>query len=211
MLKRIKTKRKNTPSKLLADKSSTPTWLERIHNSNCTGQSRAKTETDIKGATKLYFTHYSCAVIILYNAGLYKSAFSTYLFKKLVVLSFCTFCAYFFCVELDVIVLTVYIACVIKIRLQLLIKNMPPGSFWVLKKSFIKENVNIHKMKECKRNAIDIYFFSRKFKTWKIHFGPLVLAALKCYCGDDGHNMQTSFKTFVSKNAATWRLHQTSG
>ena len=138
MLKRIKTKWKNTSSKL----------LERIDNSNCTGQLKAKTKTDIKGATKLYFTHYSCAVIILFNAGLYKSAFSTYLFRKLVVLSFCTFCAYFFCVEFDVIVLTVYIVCVIEIWSQLLIKNMPSGSFWVLKNSFIKENVNMKEKNE---------------------------------------------------------------
>ena len=65
-------------------------------------------------------------------------------------------------------------------------------------------------MKECERNPISKYFFSRKFKTWKIHFAPLVLAALKCCCADNGHKMQTSFKTLVSKNAATWRLHQTS-
>ena len=44
-----------------------------------------------------------------------------------------------------------------------------------------------------------------------IYFGPLVLAALKCYFGDNEHKMQTYFKTLVSKNAATWRLHQTSG
>ena len=39
--------------------------------------------------------------------------------------------------------------------------------------------------------------FSRKFKKCKIYFGPLVLAALKGYCGDNGYKMQTSFKTFV--------------
>ena len=42
-------------------------------------------------------------------------------------------------------------------------------------------------MKEYKRSGINKYFFSRKFKTWKIHFGPLVSAASKCYCGDNGH------------------------
>ena len=57
-------------------------------------------------------------------------------------------------------------------------------------------------MKECKRNAVNKYFFSRKFKTWKIHFG-LLLAILKCCCGGNGHKMQTSYKTLVSKNAAT--------
>ena len=34
---------------------------------------------------------------------------------------------------------------------------MPPESFLVLKSSFIKKNVAIHKMKECKRNAINTY------------------------------------------------------
>ena len=56
----------------------------------------------LKGATELYFTHYSCVVIILFNSGLYKSAFFTDSFGKLVFL--CTFCVfYLFCVELDAI------------------------------------------------------------------------------------------------------------
>ena len=37
-----------------------------------------------KGATKLYFTHYLCVVIIFYNTGLYESGFSPYYFQKLV-------------------------------------------------------------------------------------------------------------------------------
>ena len=40
----------------------------------------------LKGTAKLSFIYYSCVVIILFNAGLYKSAFSTYsliLFGKL--------------------------------------------------------------------------------------------------------------------------------
>ena len=36
-----------------------------------------------KGATKFYFTHYLHMVIILFNTGLYKSAFSTFSFGKL--------------------------------------------------------------------------------------------------------------------------------
>ena len=55
---------------------------------------------------------------------------------------------------------------------------MPPESFLDQKISFIKKNVDIHKMKECKRNAINNYFLI-EFKKWKIYFGPLVLAALK--------------------------------
>ena len=62
-------------------------------------------------------------------------------------------------------------------------------------------------MKDCKRNAIN-KFFSIKLKKWKIYFGPLVLAALKgrieALLGDNGHKMQTCFKTLLSKNAATW-------
>ena len=38
----------------------------------------------VKGATKLHFTHYSCEVILLFNTGLFWSAFSTYFFGKLV-------------------------------------------------------------------------------------------------------------------------------
>ena len=55
---------------------------------------------------------YSYVVIILFNTGLNKSACSTYLFKKLVVLSFCAFCVYFFCVEFDAIFLNVYNICI---------------------------------------------------------------------------------------------------
>ena len=36
-----------------------------------------------KGAMKLYFMHYLCVVIILFNTGLYKSAFSPDTFGKL--------------------------------------------------------------------------------------------------------------------------------
>ena len=39
---------------------------------------------------------------------------------------------------------------------------MPVGSSWVLKISFVKKNVDIHKMKECKRNAINKYVFCEK-------------------------------------------------
>ena len=41
-------------------------------------------DVNIKGATKLYFARYSYVVIILFNTGLYKSAFSTDSFRKLV-------------------------------------------------------------------------------------------------------------------------------
>ena len=42
------------------------------------------TDNSVKGATKSYFMHYSCVVIILFNTGLYKSTFFTCYFGKLV-------------------------------------------------------------------------------------------------------------------------------
>ena len=50
--------------------------------------------------------------------------------------------------------------------------------------------------------------FARKFTKWNHYFGPLVLAALQCCCGDKRNKMRSSFKTLVSSNAATWPLHQ---
>ena len=47
--------------------------------------------TELKGATKSYFTHYSCVVIVLFNTALCRSVFSTVSFRKLVFLSFCAF------------------------------------------------------------------------------------------------------------------------
>ena len=38
----------------------------------------------VKGATKLYFTHYSCVIIILFNTDLCRSTFSVISFRKLV-------------------------------------------------------------------------------------------------------------------------------
>ena len=54
-------------------------------------QNRDEFENFIKGATKLYFTHYSCVVFILINTGLCKSAFSTDFFGKLVFYRFALF------------------------------------------------------------------------------------------------------------------------
>ena len=67
-----------------------------IQNSHCkTTLLRKETNKDnsnmqnfhlkiIKGATKWYFTHYPCVVIILFNTALCRSAFSTVSFRKLV-------------------------------------------------------------------------------------------------------------------------------
>ena len=41
-------------------------------------------DDNVKGATKLRFTHYLCVVIYLFNTGIYKSVFSTDSFGKLV-------------------------------------------------------------------------------------------------------------------------------
>ena len=80
-------------------------------------------------------------------------------------------------------------------------------------KNFIyKEKCEYSKMKECKRSSINKYFFRGNLRSGRFLLDLyLVLAALKCYFGDNGHKMQISFKTLVSKNAATWRLHETSG
>ena len=45
---------------------------------------RAFFNTNVKGGTKLYLTHYSCVVLILFNTGLCWSAFSRISFRKLV-------------------------------------------------------------------------------------------------------------------------------
>ena len=45
--------------------------------------------SNVKGATKLYLTHYVRVVIILFNMVLYKSVISTYSFAKLLFLCFC--------------------------------------------------------------------------------------------------------------------------
>ena len=56
----------------------------------------------IKGAMKLYSSHFSCLVIVLFNTGLWKSLFSTDSFGKLVFyLSELFFVFCLFCVEYD--------------------------------------------------------------------------------------------------------------
>ena len=45
----------------------------------------------LKGATQLYFMFYFRVVIILFNTGLYKSAFSAYKFGKTSFPYFCIF------------------------------------------------------------------------------------------------------------------------
>ena len=54
---------------------------------------------------------------------------------------------------------------VIKTWLQLLIKNMPPRSIWVLKIQFIKKSVEHLQMRECEKTlSANIYIFLKKFK-----------------------------------------------
>lgn len=62
----------------------------------------------IKGAPNLYFMHYLCVVIILLNTGLYKSAFYTCFFRKLIchlspVFSVCSVCFVFVVIFVDLI------------------------------------------------------------------------------------------------------------
>ena len=58
-----------------------------------------------EGATKFYFMHYSCVVIILFITDLYKFTISTYYFEKTSFL-FCVFCL--ICFELAVIFIDFY-------------------------------------------------------------------------------------------------------
>ena len=67
----------------------------------------------IKGATKLYFAHYSCAVIILFIMGLYKSAFSTDSFGNLVF----AFLGFLHCVKFDVAFIHFHNICMIIVLL----------------------------------------------------------------------------------------------
>ena len=53
--------------------------------------SQKKNFKRLKGATKLYFTHYLCAVIILFNTGYTSLHFLLILLEDWLVLSFCSF------------------------------------------------------------------------------------------------------------------------
>ena len=114
----------------------------------------------LQGAMKLYFTHYSCVVIILFNTGLYKSVFSIDSFGRL---AFCLSALFAFVCGIrrdphklhNICIIIVYIVGiryslflfsliskkkyrVIKFEYrQLLINNMPPqGAFEPLKIRF---------------------------------------------------------------------------
>ena len=80
-------------------------WHELIFFQKVYSANSITEELLLKGAKKLYFTYYSCVVIILLNTGLYKSAFSTNSFRKLIfclsALFVCVFCL--LCVDFDLI------------------------------------------------------------------------------------------------------------
>ena len=69
------------------------TWLNDINNLEIiyayNWRSFHTNPNSIKGAAKLYFMHYSPAVIISFGTGLYKSAFSPYFLGKTKFSSFC--------------------------------------------------------------------------------------------------------------------------
>ena len=69
-----------------------------------------------KGATKLYFTHYSCVVIVLFNKGLYSSVFSTILLENQ---SFCLSAFFVFsaCSEFDVMFMNFCNICITTIHI----------------------------------------------------------------------------------------------
>ena len=57
---------------------------------------------EFKGAAKLYFTHYVCVVIILFNTGWFKPVTSTYFFAKLLSHTLlCLFCFFEFWCRLN--------------------------------------------------------------------------------------------------------------
>ena len=62
-----------------------------------------------------------------------------------------------------------------------------------------------------KRRYQQIYFEEHLGSSNVINFGPLVLVVSWFYWGDNGYEMQTSFKTLASENAAIWVFYKTSG
>ena len=73
-------------------------------------------KSGFKGATKLYFTHYSCVVIVLFNKGLYSSVFSTILLENQ---SFCLSAFFVFsaCSEFDVMFMNFCNICITTIHI----------------------------------------------------------------------------------------------
>ena len=135
---------------------------------------------------EIVITHYSCAIISFFNTGLYKSAFSTYLFGE-IVLSSCAFRVFFLCAEFDTIFLNFYNICItivyiVGVRcfcshlLEEIVKtdkrhknliaalDKEPASLELLsfKISFIKKNMEL---KVCKGNAINKYFFRENLRS----------------------------------------------
>ena len=150
-----------------------------------------------EGGTKLYFMHYFCVVIILFTIGLCKSAQITnntfvIIVCKVGVSSTMYFCSYLFETTGKKKRLT-------EGWLQLLKENMPLGSFLVLKIQFIKKCGTFTKWKSEKTPSINLR--SRNF-LWTSGISSIE---------DNWCKMQTSFKTLVSKNRATWWFHRTSG
>ena len=100
------------------------TWRSPVSGKNCSLVSRfctimtnmillklhvwEKSLSRVKGATKLYFMHYSCVVIILFSTGLCKSAFSTYSFGKT---RFSLFCFLVFHVSISLVF--IFLFCVL--------------------------------------------------------------------------------------------------
>ena len=118
--------------------------------------------------------------------------FSTNLFDKLVVLYFCSFCVYFFCVEFDVIFLNFHNICVIIVfivgvkcfcshllkaickkmitchenLITTLNKKTYPREFLRFKNFIYKKKSGYSENeKVCKRNAINKYFFRENLRS----------------------------------------------
>ena len=72
---------------LLGDVKTRYNWTSRLYAVNRKSNKNYSWIKHLKGATRLYFTHYICVVIILFNTGSCYSANSTYSFAKLLFLS----------------------------------------------------------------------------------------------------------------------------
>ena len=72
-------------------------------------------KSTFKGATKLYFTHYSCGVIVLFNKGLYSPVFLLFFWKT----SLFVFLRFLFsaCSEFDVMFMNFCNICITTIHI----------------------------------------------------------------------------------------------
>ena len=82
---------------------------------------------------------------------------------------------------------------------------MPP-EIWSLINFIFKERCGTPTKRKNVKNVINRKSFHKNVRSRSfILVGPLVLAELQCYYGNNKDKIQTSFKTLFSKKARTWR------